>query len=191
MLRLIFLGPPGAGKGTQAATLGQYWKIPHISTGDLLRQAVAEQNILGKQASSFMDKGELVPDSLVIELIRERLNQVDSQQGWILDGFPRSISQAQTLEELLQSIQKTYDYVIYFQVETEALVRRMLGRGRQDDNEVTIRRRFEVYQEQTLPLIDFYRQRGCLKIVDGNASVADVTNTLLELMSLSESKRGE
>ena len=187
MLRLIFLGPPGAGKGTQAATLAESWKIPHISTGDLLRQAVAEQNVLGKQASSFMNKGELVPSSLVIELIRERLNQVDCQKGWILDGFPRSISQAQSLEELLQSIHSTYNFVIYFQVETEALIHRMLGRGRQDDNEVTIRRRFEVYQEQTFPLIDFYRQRGCLKIVDGNAAVADVTRSLLELVSSSKS----
>lgn len=185
MLRLIFLGPPGAGKGTQAVTLGLSWEIPHISTGDLLRQAVAEQNILGKQASSFMDKGELVPDSLVIELIRERLSQIDSHKGWILDGFPRSISQAQSLEELLESIQQTYDFIIYFQVETEALVGRMLERGRKDDNEITIRRRLEVYQEQTLPLIDFYRQRGCLKTVDGNASVNDVTNTLLQLMSSS------
>ena len=187
MLRLIFLGPPGAGKGTQAATLAESWEIPHISTGDLLRQAVAEQNILGKQASSFMDKGELVPDSLVIELIRERLSQVDCHKGWILDGFPRSISQAQSLEELLQSIQQTYDFIIYFQVETEALVKRMLGRGRQDDNEVTIRRRLEVYREQTLPLIDFYRQGGCLKTVDGNGSVTDITNTLFKLMSSSES----
>lgn len=174
MMRLIFLGPPGAGKGTQAALLAELWQIPHISTGEILRQAVADGTPLGIKAKSFMDNGELVPDTLVIALIEERLQQSDTKRGWILDGFPRNVPQAMTLGELLNTIAQPCDRALNFEVPTDILVARMLGRGRQDDNETTIRRRLEVYLEQTEPVIQFYRQHGCLTVIDGNRSVEDI-----------------
>ncbi|MBE9039389.1 adenylate kinase [Oscillatoriales cyanobacterium LEGE 11467] len=182
MMRLIFLGAPGAGKGTQAVNLAQTWQIPHISTGDILRQAVADKSPLGIKAKSYMDGGELVPDSLVIALIEERLSQPDTRMGWILDGFPRNLTQANSLGTLLQRMVQPCDRAVYFTVETEALVERMLARGRKDDNGETIRRRLEVYQEQTTPLVDFYRQQGCLTQIDGNRSVEEVTQALYEAL---------
>lgn len=179
-MRLIFLGPPGAGKGTQAATLAELRQIPHISTGDILRKAIANQTPLGLQAKSHVDAGELVPDTLVIALMKERLEQPDTKNGWILDGFPRNLSQADALDELLKTIGQNYDQVVNLEVPTEVLVQRMLGRGRKDDNEATIRRRLEVYQEETAPLIDFYQSRQCLKVIDGNCPVANVTQSLQE-----------
>ncbi|MDY6940119.1 MAG: adenylate kinase [Cyanobacteriota bacterium] len=178
MMRLIFLGAPGAGKGTQAANLARNWQIPHISTGDILRQAVADLTVLGIKAKSYMDAGELVPDTLVIALIEERLERSDTRNGWILDGFPRNLTQADSLDALLQRLAQPCDRAVYFNVETEALIERMLARGRKDDNEDTIRRRLEVYREQTTPLIDFYRQQDCLVQIDGNRSVEDVTQAL-------------
>ncbi|MEM7727279.1 MAG: adenylate kinase [Cyanobacteria bacterium P01_A01_bin.45] len=181
MPRFIFLGAPGAGKGTQATVLAESLQIPHISTGDLLRQAVANQTELGKQAKAYMDKGELVPDSLVINLIRDRLNQADSQKGWILDGFPRNTPQAQALEELLEVMEQNYDIVINFDVSVDSLVTRMLERGRKDDNEETIRTRLEVYREETAPLIDYYRSRGALRVFDGNLTVAEISRNVQDL----------
>lgn len=181
-MRLIFLGAPGAGKGTQAEALAAAQNIPHISTGDILRQAVTEQSPLGLQAKSYMDKGELVPDDLIMGLIKERLGQVDAQQGWILDGFPRNLDQAQELNKLLQQMNQTYDKVVYFEVSKEALVTRMLERGRKDDNEATVSRRLDVYQEQTVPLIKLYRDVNSLLVVDGNADVATVSNSLREAL---------
>jgi adenylate kinase len=182
MMRLIFLGPPGAGKGTQAALLAERWQIPHISTGEILRQAVADQTPLGIKAQSYMDNGELVPDTLVIALIEERLQQSDTRTGWILDGFPRNVPQANALAELLESIAQPCDRALNFAVPTDLLVARMLGRGRQDDNETIIRRRLEVYLEQTAPVIDFYRQHGCLTIIDGNRSVEDIHRELQSIL---------
>jgi adenylate kinase len=178
MMRLIFIGPPGAGKGTQASKLAQHWQVPHIATGDILRQAVAEQTPLGVKAKSYMDAGDLVPDSLVIDLIEERLQQSDTKQGWILDGFPRNTAQANALNTLLDRIQQPCDRAVSFTVSTEALVQRMLGRGRKDDNEDTIRRRLEVYEEQTAPLLAYYQQRHQLTTIDGNYPVEDVTRSL-------------
>ena len=181
-MRLIFLGAPGAGKGTQAEALAKTQNIPHISTGDILRQAVADQSPLGLQAKSYMDGGELVPDNLIMGLIKERLGQTDAQQGWILDGFPRNLDQAQELNKLLQEMKQNYDQVVYFEVSQETLVNRMLERGRKDDNEVTVRRRLDVYQEQTVPLIKLYRGINSLQVIDGNAGVATVSNSLRQLL---------
>ncbi len=177
-MRLIFLGPPGAGKGTQAERIANQWQIPHISTGEILRHAIANQTPLGLKAKAYVDAGELVTDQLVINLIQERLGQKDTERGWILDGFPRSLSQAYALDHLLQNLRQPYSQVINFQTSTEILVKRMLERGRQDDNEVTIRRRLKVYQEKTAPLIQFYQKRGCLQQIDGNASI-EVVNQIL------------
>lgn len=177
-MRLIFLGPPGAGKGTQASTLAKQWEIPHISTGDILRQAIAGKTSLGIQAQAHVDAGELVPDILIMALMRERFGKADMQIGWILDGFPRNLSQALALEQLLSIMGQSHPQVVNFEVSFEVLVERMLQRGRQDDNEPTIRRRLEVYQSETSPLIAFYQRRRCLKTVDGNLPVAEVNHLL-------------
>ena len=178
MKRLIFLGPPGAGKGTQAMILSESYQIPHISTGDILRAAVKAETTLGIKARSYIDQGELVPDDLILDLIKERLSQSDTQEGWILDGFPRNVSQASFLEKLLQELQLSADCVLNLEVPDEVLVKRLLARRRKDDNEVTIRRRLEVYRQDTVPVISFYSDRGMLKAVNGDNSLEDVTTAL-------------
>jgi len=180
--RLIFLGAPGAGKGTQAKSLATLGQIPHISTGEILRGAVAQQTPLGLQAQSYMDQGNLVPDQLVIALIRERLSQPDAQKGWILDGFPRNETQAAFLDQLLVEIDQTYSYAVNLEVPDDVLVQRMLGRGRKDDTEEVIRRRLQVYHDQTAPLIDFYQTRQKLMSINGDIPPAGVTDKLKSLL---------
>lgn len=183
--RLIFLGPPGAGKGTQAQTLAESCKIPHISTGDILRNEVAQGTPLGIQAKSYQEKGELVPDQLILDMVSQRLSQSDAQSGWILDGFPRNVAQAKFLDELLEKLHQKCDRVINLEVPDEIIVNRLLGRGRPDDTEQVIRRRLEVYREQTAPLIDYYSQRQQLVSVQGNQSMAEVTEDLKKSVNLS------
>ncbi|MEP0919473.1 adenylate kinase [Leptolyngbya sp. DQ-M1] len=178
MARLIFVGPPGAGKGTQSKFLADSHQIPHISTGDILREAVAEKTSLGVKAQGYMDRGELVPDQLVIDLIRERLGKPDAQSGWILDGFPRNVAQAEFLDVLLDELNQGCDRVINFDVPDEVLVTRMLSRGRKDDNEETIRRRLEVYREQTAPLINYYESREKLVTINGDQTMEEVATAL-------------
>ncbi|BAU10847.1 adenylate kinase [Leptolyngbya sp. NIES-3755] len=178
MARLIFVGPPGAGKGTQSKVLADSHHIPHISTGDILRESVAAQTPLGVKAQGYMDRGELVPDQLVIDLIRERLGKSDARSGWILDGFPRNVAQAEFLDVLLDELHQGCDRVINFDVPDEVLVTRMLSRGRKDDNEDTIRRRLEVYREQTAPLINYYESREKLVTIDGDQSMEEVAAAL-------------
>jgi adenylate kinase len=173
--RLILFGPPGAGKGTQAVELSTRFAVPHISTGDLFRAAVSEQTPLGVKAKGYLDRGELVPDDLVIDMIRERLVQSDAQAGWLLDGFPRTVPQAQALDDLLSSIHQGLDRVVNLQVPDAFLVDRLLGRGRQDDSEDVIRRRLQVYHDQTAPLTRFYGDRHQLTDIDGSAPVESVT----------------
>ena len=182
MARLIFLGPPGAGKGTQAQALAQSFGIPHISTGDILRSAVSQKTDLGIKAQSFMDKGELVPDQLILEMVRERLHESDVEQGWILDGFPRTVSQAAFLDELLQEIHQSYDYVVNFDVPDDVLITRLLNRGRKDDSEQVIRHRLDVYREQTAPLIDFYEKRKQLLSVQADRQIEAVTTEIRNLI---------
>ncbi|KGF73053.1 adenylate kinase [Neosynechococcus sphagnicola sy1] len=183
MPRLIFLGAPGAGKGTQSQTLAHWLNIPHISTGDILRQAVAEDTHLGQKAQAYMGRGELVPDQLVVEMIRERLGQPDAHLGWILDGFPRNVTQAAFLEVLLQEINQGCDQVINLAVPDDVLTTRLLGRGRQDDTEAVIRRRLEVYHQQTAPLIHFYSDRNQLVTVNGDQDLEAVTQSLLAVVT--------
>jgi|ERR671932_129365 adenylate kinase len=183
MTRLIFLGPPGAGKGTQAKLLAEQLAIPHISTGDILRSAIAQATPLGQKAQSYVEKGELVPDELLLDLVRERLDQPDAQKGWILDGFPRNVSQATFLEKLLQELNQSFDYALNLDVPDEVLIARLLGRGRQDDNEQTIRRRLEVYRNETEPVIGFYRERSSLRVINGDQSVDEVTQSLRQTVA--------
>lgn len=177
-VRLIFLGPPGAGKGTQAQVLADICRIPHISTGEILREAIANQTDLGKQAQHYVDQGELVPDSLILDLIRERLQHSDTLDGWILDGFPRNVSQAEFLNTLLLELNQSCNFALNLEVPDEVLIERLLGRGRKDDNKETIARRLEVYREQTAPVIAFYQQQGCLKSINGNQGMDEVTADL-------------
>ncbi len=180
----IFLGPPGAGKGTQAQLLAEKLDIPHISTGEMLRDAIAQQTPLGQKAQVYMDKGELVPDELLLGLIEERLNQKDAQNGWILDGFPRNVHQAQFLDQWLNSIQQFSKAVINLAVPHDVLIKRLLARGRKDDSELTIRRRLEVYDEQTTPVIDYYAQKGLLHSVNGDQTLDKVTTSLLAMIQV-------
>jgi len=180
--RLIFLGAPGAGKGTQAKLMANLCSIPHVSTGDILRTAVTNQASLGLQAKLYMDRGDLVPDQLVVALIQERLNNHDAQEGWILDGFPRNLAQAEFLDSLLNEIDQPCDYVVNLDVPDDILVQRMLERGRTDDTEEVIRNRLKVYREQTSPLIDFYSKRKKLAIVNGDQLMDGVTDDLKRLI---------
>ncbi|MEM7594611.1 MAG: adenylate kinase [Cyanobacteria bacterium P01_A01_bin.83] len=182
--RLIFLGPPGAGKGTQAQVLSDDHQIPHVSTGDILRAAVTQQTPLGIQAQGYMNRGELVPDALILDLIQDRLSYDDTANGWILDGFPRNVNQAAFLEKLLAKLAQNADCVLNLQVPDEVLVSRLLARKRKDDNESTIRRRLEVYHQDTVPVIDFYQQKGTLKTIDGNQTMEEVTTQLTKAISL-------
>ena len=179
MTKFIFLGPPGAGKGTQAALLAAEMNLAHISTGEILRAAVRDQTPLGQEAQAFMDRGELVPDTLVLGLVQERLASLNGDtEGWILDGFPRNIAQAQALDDLLRDIHQQSDCAVNLDVPDEILIPRLLGRGRQDDTEAIVRTRLQVYRDQTAPLIDFYQNRQHLVSVNGNAEVQDVTQRL-------------
>jgi len=180
--RIIFLGPPGAGKGTQASLLAEFGKIPHISTGDILRQAIVDQTELGQKAQSYMDQGELVPDDLILDLIRDRLSHSDTHNGWILDGFPRNVSQASFLDQLLRELAQECDYVINLEVPDEVLIERLLARGRKDDNHDTIARRLEVYRDLTAPVIDYYQGKGQLHSVNGNQQLEDVTQSLQNIL---------
>jgi adenylate kinase len=183
MTRLVFLGPPGAGKGTQAKLLSESCDVPHISTGDILRAAVKAKTELGQQADGYMSAGELVPDELILNLIRDRLSQADTQNGWLLDGFPRNVEQAEFLNALLEEIDQVCDLVVNLEVPDEVLVTRMLERGRADDEEAVIRTRLEVYREQTEPLITFYQARDMLQSVDGNQPLQAVTDELQKIVT--------
>ncbi|HEY9850151.1 MAG TPA: adenylate kinase [Leptolyngbyaceae cyanobacterium] len=185
MTRLIFLGAPGAGKGTQAKKLAELCGIPHISTGDILRNEVALGTPLGVQAKAYQDKGELVPDRLILDMMRERLTQSDTKNGWILDGFPRNVPQAEFLESLLKELAQECDRVINLEVPDEVLIERLLGRGRMDDTEEVIRHRLDVYRSQTAPLIDFYRDRQQLVSIQGNQSMVEVSEEIEQAIASS------
>lgn len=183
MTRLIFLGPPGAGKGTQALALAQKLNIPHISTGDILRQALKMRSPLGVKAQDYMDRGELVPDNLVQAMVEERLHQDDISSGWILDGFPRTVSQAEFLDALLQKLGLSSVQVVNLDVPDDILIERLLGRGRPDDTEDVIRRRLEVYHADTAPLIGFYGDRHQLVYVNGNQPLEAVNTDLHQVVA--------
>ena len=186
MTRLLLIGPPGAGKGTQAALLSQHFGIPAISTGDIFRYNVKNQTPLGVEAKGFMDRGEYVPDSLTNSLVRDRLSHDDALGGFLLDGYPRTIDQVHELDSILSDAGKRLDVVVQLTADSEELVRRLAHRaeveGRADDTPDVIRRRLEVYESQTAPLIDVYAARGLVAMIDGLGEIADVTARIVEAL---------
>jgi adenylate kinase len=212
-MRLILLGPPGAGKGTQAKLLADKLGIPQVSTGDMLRAAVKAGTPLGREAKQYMDRGALVPDGVIIGLVRDRLQQQDCARGYILDGFPRTVAQAEALGKTLTELKASLDHVVSLEVPTEDLVLRIAGRRtcrncgamyhvrfspsktdgrcdacggdtyqREDDREETVRRRLQVYIDQTAPLIDFYAARGLLRQVAGTGKIADIFQRIMRTL---------
>ncbi len=187
-MRLILLGPPGAGKGTQSARLMEQYKIPQLSTGDMLRAAVKAQSPIGKQAQAIMSEGKLVSDDIVIKLIGDRIEEADAQHGFILDGFPRTVPQAEALSVLLSGKGMDLDGVVELKVDEEALLERMEqrvaqtraagGQVREDDNAQAFRLRLATYREQTAPVANYYRKMGNLHPVDGMASIDEVSRSI-------------
>lgn len=204
-MRIIFIGPPGAGKGTQCARLTDRLAIPHISTGDMFRAALSQGTPMGQQARKYMDAGELVPDEVVVGMVRERFSQDDVGRGFLLDGFPRTVPQAQALQDLLGELDMALDAVILLEVPDEPIVERITGRRsdpetgriyhlkfdpppaevadrlqhRSDDTEEKVRARLNAYHAQTAPLIPFYEDLGLLRRVDGMGDMDDVTTRLV------------
>jgi adenylate kinase len=178
-MRLLIMGPPGAGKGTQAKFVAARYGVPAISTGDIFRANVSAGTPLGVEAKRYMDAGEYVPDSVTNSMVRDRIAQEDAQPGFLLDGYPRTLDQVRELDEMIDATGHRLDAVVSLIANEDELVQRLLARaqieGRADDTEEVIRRRQEVYTEQTAPLIDVYRQRGLLVEVDGMGEVAEVT----------------
>lgn len=217
MLRAVLLGPPGAGKGTQAVRLVEKYEIPHISTGDIFRKNIKEGTKLGKKAQEYMNAGALVPDELVVDLVKDRLQQDDCKNGFLLDGFPRTIFQAEKLDEFLSESNLKMDIVINLKVEKEALIKRLTGRRvckdcgasyhivnippkkegvcdicggeliqRKDDNIETVENRINVYEEQTAPLIGYYKEAGSLVDFDGEASLDEVFDAIVQAIGEQE-----
>jgi len=212
-MNIVFLGPPGAGKGTQAKILIERYGIPQISTGDMLREHRAKGTELGKKAQEYMDKGQLVPDEIILGMVKERLSQPDCQKGFILDGFPRTVAQAEALDKLLSEMGKKLDFALALIVPDELLVERLTGRRtckscgmmyhikykppqvegkcdvcggelyqRPDDNEETVRNRLKVYHEQTAPLIEYYKNKGILREIDGSKSIEEITQQIIAIL---------
>jgi len=204
-VRVAFLGPPGAGKGTQAQTLARAWGVAHIATGDMLREAIAAGTPLGRQAKGYYDRGELVPDDVIVGMLEERLRRPDASGGFILDGFPRTMAQAEALDRMLKDHGQTVERVVFFSVPETELLRRLTGRRlcrtcgtpfhlvsapprkpgicdrcggelyqREDDRADTVRNRLQVYERQTAPLLDYYRDRNLLTSVEGTGDIGAV-----------------
>jgi adenylate kinase len=218
---VIFLGPPGAGKGTQAKRVAQRYNVPHLSTGDMLRDAVARGTELGRLAKPIMERGELVPDDIVMGMVEERLSRPDAVQGFIFDGFPRTIPQAEELDEILKRRGFSKPLVVEFHVSPDVLLRRLAGRWtcstggetynvferppkvtgvcdrdggklvqRSDDRPEVVKERLAAYERQTKPLDDYYRKKGVLEVVDGTASVEEVSRALAEIIKRAEGRDG-
>ena len=185
-MKLLLIGPPGAGKGTQASKLSEVFGIPAISTGDIFRANVKNQTPLGIEAKSYMDSGEYVPDELTNKLVRDRLKNPDCLNGFLLDGYPRTADQVQELDSILKETNSRLDAVVQLTADTEEVVRRLAKRaieqGRSDDTEDVLRNRLSVYEDQTAPLISVYETRGLLVKVDGLGEIAEVTKRITEAL---------
>lgn len=181
-MRLVFLGPPGAGKGTQAELLSETLGIPHISTGDLFRANISQGTAIGIEAKKYLDAGDLVPPEITVDMVRARLNEPDASKGFILDGFPRSIEQAEALNSILADLDTELDAVVSFVVDPDVVVERMLTRGRADDTEDVIRNRMAVYDKETAPLLEYYGDQ--VKTVDAVGEVDEVHQRVLSALGV-------
>jgi adenylate kinase len=212
-MNLVLLGPPGAGKGTQAKMMIDHYGIPQISTGDILRAALKERTTLGLKAKEYMDKGLLVPDEVVIDIIKDRLKEADCRNGYILDGFPRTVAQAQALDKVLTGMNSGIDHVISIEVDKGELIKRLTGRRtcrqcgrgyhaifdpplnkdrcdkcqgelyqRDDDNEDTVRNRLEVYDSQTFPLIQYYKEKDLVRSIDGQGGIQQIFDRIVQVL---------
>jgi adenylate kinase len=186
VLRALLLAPPGAGKGTQGDRLAEVYDVPHLATGDMLRLHVAEGTPVGLEAKRFMDRGELVPDRVVVELVARQISEPEPLPGFVLDGFPRTLAQAKTAYDWGRAHDRTFHAVVSLDVPEDELVRRLLERGRSsgrtDDTDATIRHRLAVYAENTQPLLDFYRERDVLHEIDGTGEVDEVTRRVRDAL---------
>ena len=187
-MRIILIGPPGAGKGTQAARLSEKLGIPAISTGDIFRANVKNETELGKTAKRYMDAGEYVPDEVTNSMVQDRLNQDDTANGFMLDGYPRTEAQVHELDRMLKESSQELDHVVELTADTDEIVARLLARAqietRADDTEEVIRHRLDFYVEQTQPLTDIYEERGLLRKVDGLGEIDEVTDRVLKALGV-------
>ncbi len=192
MTVVILLGPPGAGKGTQASRIAERLDIPAISTGDIFRANMAEGTEIGKQAQAYMDRGEFVPDSVTNTMVKARLAAPDTANGFLLDGYPRSVEQAHVLRDMLLDLGTSIDVVLEIQVDEDEVVERMLNRAqeqhRTDDTEPVMRHRLEVYHQQTLPVATYYVDQDLLEVVDGTGSIDEVTARIFAILDSVASK---
>lgn len=211
-MKIVLLGPPGAGKGTQAKSISNRYSIPHISTGDIFRKNISENTPLGVEAKSYTDNGQLVPDEVTINMVKERLKEDDCKNGYLLDGFPRTVSQAEALESFLNERNESLNTALLIDVPTDFILERMTGRRvcpscgasyhikfnpavdgkcglcgtevvqRKDDTEETVKERLDVYKEQTQPLIDFYKEKELLSVVDGTKAINEVFENICDVL---------
>ena len=180
-MRLLFIGPPGAGKGTQAARVAERLGIPHVSTGEMFRHHVANGTELGRTVEAIMAAGDYVPDEITVAMLKERLAEPDAVDGYILDGFPRTVPQVEALDALLG--EDGLDRVVVFEVIEDELTDRMLSRGRDDDTEETIRNRFKIYSDQTQPLLDVYQDRDLIVSVSGMGEMDEITDRIVDVLT--------
>lgn len=181
-MRLIMLAPPGAGKGTQATRLSEQYDYPHVETGQIIRTAIQDETTAGQKAKKYVDKGKLVPDEVVVELIEERIEEPDCRQGFILDGFPRTLPQAEALDGMMEKHDLSLDAVLHLDVSDEEVTERLLDRGRDDDTPEAIEQRLEEYRNKTAPLIDYYSEQDLLVEVNGEQSIEEVTESIQQTL---------
>ena len=180
---LLFLGAPGAGKGTQAELLSQNNSYLHLSTGELLRKEIEMNTILGRQVKDIINRGELVSDELVLKIVRQNLDSDHNKKGWILDGYPRNLSQANSLNEVLNEINQPLEVVFYLDIPEEVLIKRLLLRGRKDDTEETIRTRVDIYKKTTEPLIQFFKDLSLLEYIDADRDLKTISSDIKQKMA--------
>jgi len=185
---IVFVGPPGSGKGTQCELLAEHLGVVHLSTGELFRQQIQQATKLGQLATLFIDDGNLVPDHIVVELVRQSLGDVQYQTGCLLDGFPRSVAQAQALDAMVHEHGKRINMILALAVPQDILVDRLLQRQRKDDTLDTIQQRLDIYQQETKPVLDYYEQQGLVVTIDGNGTVEDVFQRIKQAADLERSK---